>query len=238
MTSANRARNTILLGAGALLVLAAVLWFFVLSPRLAQASEIDAQAQQVATANLSLQTQYNDRLAKVSNAPQAAEDAVALFTQMPQEAELPEVLNQITKAASDAGLGAGGLTSLRTSVPEPTTPTAGGADGQAAGIELATMPVEIIATGTRPQLLAFLDNVQSLDRAVLVDGTTYARAVEGNQDTLTISGSMFVLRSELPDLVAQVEELLAAAEEPPVEAPAPESSSPDAPASASATPSG
>lgn len=202
-------RYTVILGTLGLLALAAVLWLFVLAPRLATAAEIEAQAAQVASANLALQGRYNQALEQAREAPAAAAEAVALFETMPREADLPRILEQIPSAATEAGIAATGLTSLTTSLPQPTTQ---GVPGSDSGVQLATIGLQVSAEGDRASLLAFVDNLRSLDRAVLITSTNYATGEE--TDTVTVGATMFVLQSQLPDLVAQVEDLLAEADLP------------------------
>ena len=87
------------------------------------------------------------------------------------------------------------------------------------------MGVDITARGTRRELLDFVDNLQSLDRALLVRSTQFLAAptvaVEGplQGDTLQVTGTMFVLQSRLPDLVANVEQLVAESGQLPEEQP-------------------
>jgi hypothetical protein len=209
-------RRTILVGTLLLLVLAAVLWFFVLSPRLATASEIEAETQNVATSNLSLQARYNQALEQARQAPQSAKEAVALFETMPQEADIPDVLKQVTQAAQDAGIPADQVTSVRTTIPTPVVnnpkPASSGStsSGTAGRVQLATIGLELTASGKRAELLAFLDNLRQLDRAVLVKSTGLVTTPDG-ADALTVDADLFVLQSQLPDLVAEVQDLLAAA---------------------------
>jgi len=188
-------------------------WFLVLSPRLSTADELTVQAEQLQTANLALLNQYNRALDQVEKAPEAAATAQALFEKMPQTAELPAVLDQITAAATDAGIEPNAISTLTTSVPVPV-----GA-AEAAAIQLASMDIGVNAEGSRPQVLALLDNLQALDRALLLNSNAVAVVAEAegargpSRDTVQVGGSMFVLQSELPDLVATVESLIAQAEQ-------------------------
>jgi Tfp pilus assembly protein PilO len=197
----------------ALLVLAAIAWFLVLSPRLSSASELAADAEQLQVANLSLLNTYNRALDQAEAAPAAAATAQALFERMPQTAELPAVLDQITAAATDAGISPNAISTLTTSVPVAV------AAGGATGIQLASMEIGVNAEGTRAEVLAFLDNLQALDRALLVTSNQVAAVVEAEggrgpvRETVQVGGSMFVLESALPDLVAAVEELITQAEQ-------------------------
>lgn len=207
---------------GAILVLvavSAVLWFTVLSPRLATASRLQEQAIQLETANLSLRSQYNQALKQVEAAPEAAAEAQVLFARMPQTAELPAVIDQIAGAATDAGIPRTAITTLTTALPKAIEGTGQAAAGTPKTIDLATMDVAVTAQGTRQQVLNFLDNLQALDRSLLVTSTVDSALSEADtgatgppQESMQVSGRMFVLNSELPDLVATVEALIAEAE--------------------------
>lgn len=212
-----RVRLTLIGGLILLLGILAILWFVVLSPRLSKAAELNTQAAQLQTANLQLRNQYNKALDLAAQAPQAAADAQALFARMPQQAELPEVLDQIAAAATDAGIRPQNVQTVNASIPNPV----GAAGADPAGIQLAQLELSVTALGKRDQSLGFLDNLQALDRALLVTSTqvTDATSVDaqpgkGTDETVQVAGSMFVLQSQLPDLVATVEQLLAEAGQP------------------------
>lgn len=211
----------------AVLAVAAIAWFAVLSPRLSTASLLREQATALQTANLSLRNQYNQALAQAEAAPEAAAEAQVLFARMPRTAELATILEQITDAATSAGISPNAVTTLTTGIPKPVTATptgkaAGTADGTTpapAGINLATMDIGVTAEGTREQVLAFLDNLQGLDRSLLVTSTIDSAVTDTEEgsggpelESMQVGGQMFVLESKLPDLVATVEELIAQAE--------------------------
>jgi hypothetical protein len=210
-----RVRLTLLGGLVILAAMVAVLWFVLLSPRLSKAAELNAQAAQLQTANLQLRNQYTKALALAEEAPQAAADAQALFATMPQQAELPEVLEQITAAAIDAGVRPQNVQTINASIPNPVAAEA----PDPAGIQLAQMDLSVTALARRTESLGFLDNLQALDRALLVTSTQTTDAATADAqpgaaagaETVQVAGSMFVLQSKLPDLVAKVEELLAQA---------------------------
>ncbi len=211
------ARTWAILGGLLVLGLAAAAWFLVLSPRIATASQVAAQARQVETSTLQLNRRYRDALEEAAQAPQAAAQAQRLFSSMPQEAELPDVLRQVTAAADSAGIEGTHLQIINTSVPTPVgakgseiNPMTAVAKG--AGVNLATMAVSITVDGDRASLARFLANLENLDRALLISSTHLADTSPGNPPTLQVDGSMFVLQSELPDLVTRLDELLARAE--------------------------
>lgn len=209
----------VLIGAVLVVVAAsAVLWFTVLSPRLATASDLQEQATQMQTANLSLRNQYNQALDQVAAAPEAAAEAQVLFARMPQTAELPTILEQITAAATDAGISPNAVTTLTTGIPAPVTGSGETAAGSGTSINLATMEIGVTAEGTRRQVLDFLDNLQALDRSLLVTSTVDSAVIQAeggatgpDQESMQVGGRMFVLETKLPDLVATVEGLIAEA---------------------------
>lgn len=207
----------------AVLGVAAIAWFAVLSPRLATASELQQQAETLQTANLALRNQYNQALDQAEAAPAAAAEAQLLFAKMPQTAELPALLDQITAAATEAGIDPTAVTTLTTALPVPLTAETDAAatkEGNDAlqGVKLATMNINVTAEGSREQVLEFLDNLQGLDRALLVTGTTdtaveaeLGETADRDLESMQVAGEMFVLESKLPDLVATVEDLIAEA---------------------------
>lgn len=211
----------------AVIAVAAIAWFAVLSPRLSTASLLREQATALETANLSLRSQYNQALAQAEAAPAAAAEAQVLFARMPRTADLPTLIEQITAAATSAGIPVNAVTTLTTGIPVPVTAAAGASQTQSgaadapapAGVKLATMDIGVTAEGTREQVLAFLDNLQELDRSLLVTSTIDSavddpEAGSGGpeRESMQVGGQMFVLDSKLPDLVATVEELIAQAE--------------------------
>ena len=208
----SRVRLTAIGGIVIVLAVIAVIWFAVLSPRMSEAAQLDEQATTLETANLGLQNQYNRSLDLARQAPEAALEAQRLFAAMPQQAELPRVLEQITQAALDAGIDAKDVQTINTTIPAPVAPE-GATD--ASGVALAQLQVSITATGGRAQALQFLDNLQALDRILLVTSSRLTAApVEGakNKQAIQVTGTMFVLQSELPDLVKKVDDLLAEAD--------------------------
>jgi type IV pilus assembly protein PilO len=210
-------RSATIIGIAILLVVSVAGWFLILAPRLAQAGEIAAQAEELAMSNLQLQNRYNQTLTQAESATQAASEAQALFSTMPEEADLPAVLTQIIEAATAAGITPTDISTISTTVPKtvargkPST----NEGSPTSGVNLAQMEISMTVAGKHRQLLRFLTNLETLDRAMLVTSnelttsvSTDATGRELRQEVLKITGSMFVLKSELPDLVATVEQLL------------------------------
>ncbi|MBK9740422.1 MAG: hypothetical protein IPO93_13125 [Actinobacteria bacterium] len=217
MTS-HRVRNATVLGALIIVALGALAWFLVLSPRLSKAADINAHAETVAAANLQLQNRYNQTIKQAASTTQAAADAQALFSTMPEEADLPTVLTQIAAAATDAGIKPNDISVISTTVPrtaEDSGRTSKNSGKAATNVNLAQMDISLTVNGDRKDLLRFLDNLQSLDRAILITSTELTSAIligtDGEKfdtEMIKVGGSMFVLKSKLPDLVANVKQLL------------------------------
>jgi Tfp pilus assembly protein PilO len=214
----SRSRLTIVVGTIALLVLATVAWFIVLSPRLSQAAELSSRADNLAAQNLTLSSQYNRTLDLAHKAPSAAREAQALFSRMPQQADLPEVIEQINAAAAQAGIAPADIQEITTAVPQAVAPanasvaaSSTAASPAASGVKIATMAINIRAQGPADQMLAFVDNLAAIDRALLITGTQLVTVADSNQkgeSALNFDGTMFVLQSRLPDLVATVNSLI------------------------------
>jgi Tfp pilus assembly protein PilO len=202
-----RVRLTIVVGVLVLALAAVLSWLLVLSPRLSEADRLDQQAVDLETANLGLLNTFNRSLELAQQAPQSAAQAQELFAAMPQQADLAGVLEQVTQAAVDAGIPAGAVETINTTIPTPLV-TEEDAD---TGVALAQLQIAITAKGTQRQALAFLDNLQRLDRVMLVTSSRLIEEpVQGEREqwAMQVTGSMFVLQSELPDLVQDVQDLL------------------------------
>ena len=209
----DKIRVTVFAAILGILALILGIWFLVLSPRFEESAQLTVQQQDLELANLSLLTRQREFLELAANIPTAAADAQTLFSQMPQTAELPNVLRQLTNAATSADISASNIQVINTSIPQSVPPakTADGSEQSVTGINLATMALDMTLTGEPDQLLSFLDNLQSLDRSVLVTGTNLMDSLDEGKSTQTLplTASMFVLESALPDLVANANEVIA-----------------------------
>lgn len=202
MTS--KVRLTLLFGILIILAVTALGWNFALAPRLQNANDLNAQAEQLELANVQALSQYSRLREQAREIPAAAEEAQALFASMPQEADLPTLLTQITAAADDAGIPASDITVLSTGVPTPIDP---GAENPS--VRLATISLDLTVRGSTREFERLLDNLSGLDRSLLIQSTNLSIPPEGGQDaSMQISGTIFVLQSPLSDLVANVERLI------------------------------
>lgn len=199
-----RVRVTALLGALVVIGVAALGWQFIVSPRLDAARSINEQADQVELANIRNLTRYADLQKKAEELPRAARDVKRLFASMPREADLPSVLQQVTRAAGSAGIPPDDITSLTAGLPEPVE----GSD-DSASVRLATMSLAISVKGDEAEFRRFLQRLIDLDRSLLITSTGMTLATGGGQDsTLTVNGTLFVLQSQLDDLLEEVRRLV------------------------------
>jgi Tfp pilus assembly protein PilO len=207
-----RVRYTLIAGLFVVLAAAAAVWFILVSPRMSQASTINGDIEQVALANSQMRARYAAVVKQAAEAPTVAAQAQAEFSRMPEQANLPGIITELTDAARSAGIPAESITNISTALPQPVV--LGGPNGEPAatsGVSLARMEIAMSATGTPAQILDFIKNLETLDRALLIKGTTTAWQRDPDKAvkvTATVLGTMFVLQSKLPDLVKQVESLL------------------------------
>ena len=203
----------------ALMGLLAVLWFAILSPRLSVAEGIEMQSADVELANLSLLKKQRDFLDLAEQAPQAAADAQVLFSKMPQSADLPSLLNQVSEAAISSGISPNNIKVINASIPVSTADVPNEQDStsqEAIGVQLATLTLDMTVDGSNSDLLDFVDNLQDLDRALLLTSTNLVdlpAEEDQGQQTLTISATLFVLESRLPDLVSNAQSVIDRARE-------------------------
>lgn len=207
-----------LIGSAVLILVAAVGWLFILSPRLGTTAEIEEQTQSVAVSNTSRQHQLSELDKMKSEAPTAAGRVQKLISRMPQEADLPQMFNQITNAAKKAGIAGNAISTITPSVPEPLD-TSGPVDpgtltdaeqlAQRANFKVAKLDVTMSVTGSIGEIRQFLYNLEHLERDFLIREVTVTNAIEGKGDRVaTVTATAFVLQSQLPDLVKDVNELL------------------------------
>lgn len=207
-----RSRLVFLVGILVLVVIVAVGWLFILSPRVNEAAELQARAAQIESANIALLGKYNEVLEQARNIETATSEAQEIFARMPEEADLPAVITQITDAAAKAGIPPGDIQVINTSVPEPVT-SEDDTSANAGGVALATMRLDVTVRGTPDELLRFLANIEGLDRSLLIQSTamTLLSGREAAGSTLQVTGEMFVLQSQLDDLVKRVKQVIAEA---------------------------
>ncbi len=121
----NKIKETYLIGGVAILLLALLSWFFLVSPRMAQASEIGEHRVAVEALNvksaqeIATLTKLKDGLVKERTV------AAALAVKFPPTADQPTLFRQIVAAAARAGIPEKNITSLGPAAPILGAPSSG-----------------------------------------------------------------------------------------------------------------
>lgn len=219
----NRRKKNLLIGLGLLGTLTLGVWFFLLAPRLSTAQDLLLQTQSIEDLNLSQQHRFTELTKMAKDAPEAALRVQTLLSRMPQEADLPQLFTQITEAAAKAGISADKISAIAPSVPKPlddprfsaTGPVADAQQSaQRSNIRVATLDVTVTVTGTMRQIREYVSNIENLDRDFLITGLTITnqqQEVLNGVQSASITATTFVLQTALPDLVKNVDEMLACA---------------------------
>lgn len=174
---------------GVLAVMAAG-WFLLISPKRAEAADVRAEAEQARTEAALLQTELAMLKAQAKTLPQVQARLAAVAAKIPDNPALPALIRALSKAADDAGVE---LVSLAPGAPAPVlaaaptaqvTPTAGAVGAPVAGAApaaasaaagtLNAIPLTLNVVGGYFQIEQFFDRVESLTRAMKVNGFTLA----------------------------------------------------------------
>ncbi len=207
----------------ACLVLAVATWFLLVSPRLANASQVREQAESSRSANDALELQIAQLKAQYAELPEKRAELAAIQTQMPESAAMPDLVRSLDQIAGAAGVSLDEVTPATAVVLAPTAGTGQAAAGQTAsgsgeadaaatdaaatpgatpvatGPTVIAIPISISVTGDYFETVAFLKKLQTeIPRVALVDSIKVTHsdgtgAVDGVV-ALHISGSVFALR--------------------------------------------
>lgn len=216
----HRKRNNLIAGGAILAVATGATWLFILSPRLATASELQTQTSTVEASITSQMRHLRELNTMVRDAPEAARRVQTLLSRMPQQAELPLLFTQITAVAKRAGIPAQDVSAITPSVPVPIDSGKQGqgivSDAQQSPertrVQVAKLDLSMTVTANADQLQRFLRGLEQLDRDFLVTGVNVAADPSdpaGDKQSATVTATTFVLQSQLPDLEKNVRDLLA-----------------------------
>ena len=200
-------------------------WFLLVSPKRSEAAELRAQEVSVQEANERLRLQIETLKVQAEDLPAMQAKLADIKLQLPEDASLPALVRDLTKASVRAGIFlkhvAPGTPALLApaaasppAAPSPAAPEAGAEDpaaGEAAGgaaaapaapaPSLVSIPVSLTLTGTYAELELFLNELHELKRAFLVNSFTLTqpKPEEDNRILdLTINGTVFVVPPAAP----------------------------------------
>ena len=185
---------TKLVGALALLVIAAAGWMLVIGPQNDALAEVREQTQTARDQNDLLTLQLATLRKQAEQLDATRDTAEALAGKFPPTADQPGLFRQVTGAATAAGIPPRNVTALT-----PTPPTVGGVDPatgvqpQSGPAELARQTVTVSVTGGYAETQDLLENLEEMPRAYLVSSVTLSGGAEEGGFTTTITGDMFVM---------------------------------------------
>lgn len=185
---------TKVVGALVLLLIAAAGWMLVIGPKNDALAEVREQTQTARDQNDLLTLQLATLRRQAAELDATRDTARALARKFPPTADQPGLFQQVTGAATAAGIPPRNVTALT-----PTPPTVGGAD-PTAGVqpdsgpaELARQTVTVSVTGGYTETQDLLENLEEMPRAYLVSSVTLSGGAEEGGFTTTITGDMFVM---------------------------------------------
>lgn len=185
---------TKVVGALALLLIAAAGWMLVIGPQNDALAQVREQTQTARDQNALLTIQLATLRKQASELDATRDTAQALARKFPPTADQPGLFRQVTGAATVAGIPPRDITALT-----PTPPTVGGVD-PAAGVQpesgpaqLARQTVTVSVTGGYTETQDLLENLEEMPRAYLISSVTLSGGVEEGGFTTTITGDMFVM---------------------------------------------
>lgn len=151
--------NRLWIGAGAavIIVLAAMSWFFVISPKYAEARELDKQTGEARQQIVELQKKIIELEKQESQLPQFEQALDRAQDALPSDSGVPDFLRQLQASGTQVGVEVSGLTV--------------GNPAQVQGVSnVWSLPLQLTASGTAVQLGRFLDQLQGAGqrRAVLI----------------------------------------------------------------------
>jgi Tfp pilus assembly protein PilO len=168
---------TMLTAVAAVLVLAAG-WFLLVKPQSSHASSLRASAASQQQDNASLQAQISQLEAEQKGLPKAQAELQKFATQVPDNAQEPTIIRQLSGAARASDVQIITLTpgtSTTLAAPTATTTTTTGstsltATGATPTTALVELPVSIGITGSYANVESFFLGLEKLPRSILITG--------------------------------------------------------------------
>lgn len=199
---------TKIVGALALLVLAALGWLLVLGPKTTALADTRDKVDEARAQSDTLRQQLVTLEKQEEQLPQTRKVAKGLAAKFPPTADQPGLFESVTKAATEAGIPPRKVVALT-----PTPPVVGEADAEsgvqlpdeATSGDLASQTVTVSVEGTYDQTRQMLDNLEQMPRAYLVTDVTLSAGTEA-AFTTTVTGDMFVMPPAADPATASTDE--------------------------------
>lgn len=179
-----KARQWSLLTAVAVIAVLAAGWFFLISPKHAEAGRLRSEATTQSGVNDTLRAQITALTAQARKLPEQRARLAVLAAKIPSDPALPALIRTLRDAADRAGVD---FVSLQPGTPAAFTPGAaaggaapavpgaavGGAATAGAG-QLSAIPVTVQVSGGFYQLEQYLTNLEDMPRSFLIGQLTVA----------------------------------------------------------------
>lgn len=187
----NKLQQWVALTAVAVLAILVGGWFFVVSPRRAHVDDLNTQAAAAQSQLTSLQSQVAMLKAQAKDLPAQRAKIAALSKQIPDDAQLPTLIRQLTATAAKSGV------DLVTLAPGPPTALTTVTTGP------TTLPPSAASSSTKPGTTT-APAATGTAATPAVPGSTGAAAAPGSLMTvpvqITVRGSYFQLEKFLSSL--------------------------------------
>lgn len=149
-------------------VLLAASWFLLISPRRADASDIEGQAEGARSQAATLQTQIDELKAQFLTLPAQLKDLDAIQGRMPTKLNMPALLRTIKQQAADSKVV---LVSITPGTPVVATPPGVSAPPTPGEGTLVSIPLVMEVQGTYSRCVSFLKRMQTgIQRSILITG--------------------------------------------------------------------
>jgi hypothetical protein len=185
---------TKVLGAASMLLVTGVGWIFALGPQTSALGQVHEETEAAVSQNQQLTAQLLQLQDQAKNLEATKKTAAALAIRFPATADQPGLFQQVTAAASRAGIGPRDVTALTPTPPTFGSPAADGSVQPTSESEqnLARQTVTVSVEGDAAATRRLLRNLETIPRALLVKDVT-VQAGESGSYTSTMAGDMFVM---------------------------------------------
>jgi type IV pilus assembly protein PilO len=181
-------------------------WFLLVSPQRQSAEDIGAQAEAQVAGNAVTQTKIDALKVQYANLPTLQKQLAVVQTHMPETANLPGLLRNLSAAATAAGVK---LISVTPAAPSPLGTAAQSGKASDSGLSapggVQVIGVTLTVSGPFANTRLFLTTLEAMPRSFLVTGLAIARDTAGqsgsssgttttkpgNTLTTTITGRVF-----------------------------------------------
>lgn len=191
----NTPTATKVLGALALVVIAASAWLLALGPQAGSISETQASITETRDQNDTLRVQLTSLRKQEGELPERLAEDRLLEELFPRTADQPGLFRHVSSAATRAGIPPGKVTTVA-----PTAPVLGGGQADGAALptaskdaDLARQTVTITVEAGYSATQQLLDHLEEMPRAYLANSISVGAGSAPNSYLTTVTGDMFVM---------------------------------------------